>query len=84
MSGNHKTGWNPYLSGAFTGLVIVFSVWLSGNFFGTSTTFVRTAGMLESLVTPERVVGEPVFARYNPPLMPWFWPRNEGLTPVSR
>jgi hypothetical protein len=29
-------------------------------------------------------LGEPVFARYNPPLMPWFLRRNEGLTPVSR
>ena len=31
-----------------------------------------------------KMVGEPVFARYNPPFMPWFLRRNEGLTPVSR
>ena len=31
-----------------------------------------------------KMVGEPVFARYNPTLMPWFLRRNEGLTPVSR
>jgi len=31
-----------------------------------------------------KMVGEPVFARYNPTLMPWFVRRNEGLTPVSR
>ena len=31
-----------------------------------------------------KIVGEPVFARYNPPFMPWFLRRNEGLTPVSR
>jgi hypothetical protein len=31
-----------------------------------------------------KIVGEHVFARYNPPLMPWFLRRNEGLTPVSR
>jgi hypothetical protein len=72
MSGNHKTGWNPYLSGAFTGLVIVFSVWLSGNFFGTSTTFVRTAGMLESLVTPERVATMPYFIK-ELPRIDWQW-----------
>jgi hypothetical protein len=27
-------------------------------------------------------VGEPVFARYNPPFMPWFLRRNEILVPV--
>lgn len=31
-----------------------------------------------------RPIGEPVFARYNPPYMPWFWRRNEVLIPVER
>jgi hypothetical protein len=30
------------------------------------------------------IVGEPVFARYNPPFMPWFLRRNEVLIPVAR
>ena len=29
------------------------------------------------------VVGEPVWARYNPPFMPWFLRRNEVLVPVA-
>jgi hypothetical protein len=29
-------------------------------------------------------VGEPVFARYNPPFMPWFLRRNEVLIPVKQ
>lgn len=29
-------------------------------------------------------VGEPVWARYNPPFMPWFLRRNEILVPVNR
>jgi hypothetical protein len=29
-------------------------------------------------------MGEPVFARYNPPFMPWFLRRNEVLIPVDR
>jgi len=29
-------------------------------------------------------VGEPVFARYNPPFTPWFLRRNEVLIPVTR
>jgi hypothetical protein len=68
MSGEHEMGWNPYLSGALSGLVIVFSVWLAGKFLGASTTFVRTAGMLESLVTPERVAAMPYFIKELPQL----------------
>jgi hypothetical protein len=29
-------------------------------------------------------IGGPVFARYNPPFMPWFLRRNEVLIPVKR
>ncbi len=29
-------------------------------------------------------IGEPVFARYNPPFMPWFLRRNEVLIPIDR
>ena len=31
-----------------------------------------------------QVVGEPVWARYNPPFMPWFLRRNEVMIPVAR
>lgn len=31
-----------------------------------------------------KMVGDPVFARYNPPFMPWFLRRNEVLIPVAR
>ena len=30
-----------------------------------------------------RIVGEPVWARYNPPFMPWFLRRNEVLIPIA-
>jgi len=72
MSGDHETGWNPYLSGALSGLLIVFSVWLSGKFLGVSTTFVCTTGMLESLVSPERVATMPYFIKELPHI-DWQW-----------
>jgi hypothetical protein len=31
-----------------------------------------------------KIAGEPVFARYNPPFLPWFLRRNEVLIPVAR
>ena len=53
-------GWNPYLAGALTGLLMVSSVWLTGKFFG------------ESLVDPERVASMPYFVR-NMPIIDWQW-----------
>ena len=72
MSGRQEKGWNPYLAGALSGLVMVFSVWLSGKFFGASTSFVRTAGMLESLVAPERVARMP-YCMEIVPNIDWQW-----------
>jgi hypothetical protein len=31
-----------------------------------------------------KVVGQPLWARYNPPFMPWFLRRNEVMIPVAR
>ncbi len=67
-----KQGWSPYLAGALTGLLIVLSVWLTGKFFGASTSFGRTAGMLESLVAPERVADMAYFAE-KAPKIDWQW-----------
>jgi hypothetical protein len=67
----HK-GWNPYLAGALSGLVIILSVWVAGKFLGASTTFVRTAGMLQQLVAPERVGGMEYFLKEIPKI-DWQW-----------
>lgn len=41
---------------------------------------------LETWIRENRLVveGEPVWARYNPPFMPWFLRRNEILIPIAK
>jgi uncharacterized protein len=48
-------GWSPYVAGALVGLLMVASVWITGKYFGASTTFVRAAGLVEKQFSPERV-----------------------------
>lgn len=59
-------GWSPYLAGVLSGLVIIASAWIANNFFGASTCFVRTAGLIERLFDPERVLTMDYFVRYIP------------------
>ena len=65
-SSSQDKGWNPYLAGGLSGLVSVLSVWFAGKFLGASTTFVRSAGMLENLVIPERVEEMAYFIKTTP------------------
>jgi uncharacterized membrane protein YedE/YeeE len=65
-------GWNPYLAGALSGLVSIFSVLAAGKFLGESTTFVRTAGMVEQLFGAERVARMEYFLR-EVPMFDWQW-----------
>jgi len=48
-------GWSPYVAGALTGLIMIFSVWVAGKYFGASTTFVRSALMIEKIFNAGRV-----------------------------
>ena len=65
-------GWSPYLAGGLSGLVGVFSVWFAGQYFGASTSFVRTAGMIERLFGPERVSQMEYFIK-TVPRIDWQW-----------
>jgi len=64
--------WNPYVAGALAGLLLVFSVWATGKYFGASTTYVRSAGFIERAVSPERVAAMPYFVK-EAPKIDWQW-----------
>ena len=72
MKTGHDEGWNPYVAGALSGLVSVLSVWATGHFLGASTTFVRSAGLIEELFAPERVAAMEYFVK-NAPKIDWQW-----------
>jgi len=72
LKSSHDGGWNPYVAGALSGVVSILSVWVAGRFLGASTTFVRTAGLIESLFAPERVAQMELF-RLEIPQIDWQW-----------
>ena len=65
-------GWSPYLAGALSGVVLVLSVLIAGKFFGASTSFVRSAGMIEELFAPERV-SQLAYFESKTPKIDWQW-----------
>ena len=58
--------WSPYLTGALSGLVLILSVLFTGKFFGASTTFVRSAGMIEELLNVQHLAATDYFIKYVP------------------
>ena len=70
--------WNPYLAGALSGLLLVASVWGAGKFFGASTSFVRTAGMIEKSLDAQRVLQVEYFLKTIPKI-DWQWMFVAGI-----
>ena len=61
-----KGAWSPYLAGGLSGFIIIISVLNTGQFFGASTSFVRSAGIFGKYFGPERVQQLEYFFRYLP------------------
>lgn len=53
--------------------------------FWSEKGYMRNRDKLEAWIKKNRfsVAGEPIWARYNPPFMPWFLRRNEILVPIA-
>jgi uncharacterized protein len=72
MEADDKRSWSPYLGGALAGVLSILSVWVAGKYFGASTTFVRSTGMIERIVGPERVAKMSYFIK-EAPQIDWQW-----------
>ena len=64
--------WSPYIAGACAGLVLVLSVWITGKYFGASTSFVRSAGLIEKIFSADRVGQIEYFVKTTPKI-DWQW-----------
>lgn len=64
--------WSPYLAGALAGVLMLLSVLVAGKYFGASTSFSRSAGMLEQLFAQEHVEKLEYFQR-KVPKIEWQW-----------
>ena len=72
MKTEQDKGWSPYLAGALSGVVSILSIWIAGKYLGASTTFVRTAGLIEKLFGAERVAQMSYFIKETPKI-DWQW-----------
>ncbi|HOU35983.1 MAG TPA: YeeE/YedE thiosulfate transporter family protein [Candidatus Omnitrophota bacterium] len=63
---------NPYVGGALAGALAVASVWVTGKFFGASTTFVRAAGFIEKFFNPFMVARMDYYIKEEPKIE-WQW-----------
>ncbi len=64
--------WSPYLVGVGIGILSWLSFLLSDHTIGCSTSFVRTAGMIERLFRGRKVLDKPYFQK-NLPAVTWDW-----------
>lgn len=64
--------WSPYICGAGIGVLSWLTFLLSDKPLGTSTSYVRTAGMVERLFRGNRVL-EREFFKKTPPTVDWQW-----------
>ena len=68
-----KPRWSPYVVGAGIGVLSWITFGLMNKALGTSTTFVRVAGLIESLFVPTHVEQNAYYARYmiDKPAIDW-------------
>ncbi|MFO8055036.1 MAG: YeeE/YedE thiosulfate transporter family protein [Bacteroidales bacterium] len=66
------TNWSPYAVGIGIGILSWLSFLISGKPIATSTSFARTGGMIENLITGEKAEQRPYFKKIKL-LINWQW-----------
>ncbi|HED10283.1 MAG TPA: hypothetical protein ENJ10_06315 [Caldithrix abyssi] len=59
-----KPYWNPYLTGALLGLLMLFTFFMLGRGVGASSALARLGVFLENLLFPDYVLHNPAWSRY--------------------
>jgi hypothetical protein len=67
-----KTSWSSYVAGGLVGILLCLSVLITGKYLGASTTFVRSAGLIEKIFVPDRVAKIEYFVKKNVKI-DWQW-----------
>jgi uncharacterized membrane protein YedE/YeeE len=70
--------WSPYIAGIGIGVLSWFTFLISGKALGCSTSFARSAGMVEKLFNGERVNAKPYYQEF-PPVVDWQWMLVAGM-----
>ncbi|PXF58035.1 MAG: YeeE/YedE family protein [Deltaproteobacteria bacterium] len=58
-----QKSWSPYVAGSAAGILLCLSVLIAGKYMGASTTFVRSAGLIEKIFAYERVAKMDYFVK---------------------
>jgi len=72
------TRWSPYVVGVGIGLLSWLTWLISSKPLGCSTTFARTAGMIEKAVRGEQVAQKPYYQKVKP-VIDWQWMLVVGM-----
>jgi uncharacterized membrane protein YedE/YeeE len=64
--------WSPYLVGILIGVLSWLSFLISDKPLGTSTSFVRTGGMVEKKILGDKVLEKDYYREYKP-IIDWQW-----------
>jgi len=70
--------WSPYVVGIGIGILSWFTFLISGKALGCSTSFARSAGMIEKLLRGKRVETMPYYQEF-PPVVDWQWMLVAGM-----
>jgi len=72
MNWLRDVGWSPYAVGIGIGVLSWFTWLISGKPLGCSTSFARSAGMIEKLFRGNRVEAKPYYQEFQP-TVDWQW-----------